>query len=57
MKSFIFTHRPSVSMAESIRVLHVEDDGPGIPVADREYVFEAGFSTSAEGTRSGLQIV
>lgn len=44
-------------MAESIRVLHVEDDGPGIPVADREYVFEAGFSTSAEGTRSGLQIV
>ncbi len=36
---------------------YVEDDGPGIPEADREHVLEAGFSTSTDGTGSGLHIV
>ena len=35
----------------------VEDDGPGIPDADRESVFEAGFSTANEGNGFGLAIV
>jgi len=35
----------------------VEDDGPGIPEAKREEVFDAGYSTSQEGTGFGLRIV
>jgi PAS domain S-box-containing protein len=35
----------------------VEDDGRGIPPDDRELVFEAGYSTSTEGTGFGLDIV
>lgn len=35
----------------------VEDDGPGIDEADRDAVFEAGYSTSPEGTGFGLSIV
>ena len=35
----------------------VEDDGPGIPEADRDQVFDAGYSTSREGTGFGLRIV
>ncbi|MGQ3327678.1 PAS domain S-box protein [Halorubrum sp. FL23] len=35
----------------------VEDDGPGIPAADRGEVFDAGFSTTQEGTGFGLRIV
>ena len=35
----------------------VEDDGPGIPEDDREQVFDAGYSTSQEGTGFGLRIV
>jgi PAS domain S-box-containing protein len=36
---------------------YVEDDGPGIPEAKREEVFEPGFSTREEGTGVGLSIV
>ncbi|MFB6157186.1 MAG: PAS domain S-box protein [Haloferacaceae archaeon] len=36
---------------------YVADDGPGIPADERERVFEAGYSTSAEGTGFGLSIV
>ncbi len=35
----------------------VEDDGPGIPPDQREEVFEAGYSTAADGTGFGLRIV
>jgi signal transduction histidine kinase len=36
---------------------YIEDDGPGIPKADQDDVFEAGYSTSEEGTGFGLNIV
>ncbi|WP_336336495.1 response regulator [Haloarcula brevis] len=35
----------------------VSDDGPGIPEADREKVFESGHSTTVDGTGFGLTIV
>ena len=36
---------------------YVADDGPGIPAENRERLFEAGYSTSQEGTGFGLSIV
>jgi PAS domain S-box-containing protein len=36
---------------------YVEDDGPGIPEADRDNVLESGFTTSDDGTGFGLAIV
>jgi PAS domain S-box-containing protein len=36
---------------------YVADDGAGIPPEDRDSVFDAGFSTSREGTGFGLSIV
>ena len=35
----------------------VADDGPGIPAAERERVFESGYSTAPDGTGFGLPIV
>ena len=35
----------------------VEDDGPGIPEDERERVFEMGYTTDADGTGFGLNIV
>ncbi|WP_144926627.1 ATP-binding protein [Halorubrum salsamenti] len=50
--------------ATSIRVgtlgeagFYVEDDGSGIPASDRDLIFEAGYSTSENGTGYGLHIV
>jgi signal transduction histidine kinase len=36
---------------------YIEDDGPGIPSDERDAVFEAGYSQSADGTGFGLSIV
>jgi PAS domain S-box-containing protein len=36
---------------------YVMDTGPGIPAGDRERIFEAGYSTSEDGTGFGLRIV
>ncbi|PSQ22659.1 hypothetical protein BRD06_09920 [Halobacteriales archaeon QS_9_67_15] len=36
---------------------YLADDGPGIPDARRDAVFESGFSTSEDGTGFGLSIV
>lgn len=36
---------------------YIEDDGPGIPAADREKVLETGYSTSDDGSGFGLSIV
>ena len=35
---------------------YVADDGPGIPKADRERIFETGYTTATEGTGFGLNI-
>ena len=35
----------------------VEDDGPGIPIEERDQIFEHGFTTSSSGTGFGLAIV
>ena len=37
--------------------LYVEDDGPGVPADERGSVFEAGYSTTTQGTGFGLAIV
>jgi len=36
---------------------YVEDDGPGVPVDERDDVFDAGYSTTEAGTGFGLSIV
>lgn len=36
---------------------YIEDDGPSIPVDEREAVFNTGYSTSEQGTGFGLSIV
>jgi signal transduction histidine kinase len=47
----------SVRVGEGESGFYVEDDGTGIPPADRETVFDASYSTSQDGTGLGLAIV
>ena len=47
----------TVTIGEVEGGFYVEDDGAGIPAVERERVFEAGYSTSDDGTGFGLKIV
>lgn len=47
----------TVTVGELPDGFYVEDDGPGIPPEKRDEVFDAGFSTNADGTGFGLRIV
>jgi PAS domain S-box-containing protein len=47
----------TVTVADLDDGFYVEDDGPGIPDAERDDVFESGYTTSGEGTGFGLAIV
>jgi signal transduction histidine kinase len=47
----------TITIGDTDDGFYVEDDGPGIAQEDRNEVFDAGFSTSEEGTGFGLSIV
>ncbi|WP_115864102.1 PAS domain S-box protein [Halorussus litoreus] len=47
----------TVTVGATASGFFVADDGPGIPVDEREAVFEVGHSTSSNGTGLGLNIV
>ena len=47
----------TITVGELAAGFYVEDDGPGIPEDDREAVFDAGYSTTDDGTGFGLSIV
>ncbi|QLH82897.1 ATP-binding protein [Halosimplex pelagicum] len=47
----------TVRVGTTDRGFYVEDDGPGIPEAEREKVLEAGYTTAEDGTGTGLAIV
>lgn len=47
----------TIAIGELDDGFYIEDDGPGISAEALDDVFEAGFSTSDEGTGFGLSIV
>ncbi|MFT4947378.1 MAG: PAS domain S-box-containing protein, partial [Natronomonas sp.] len=47
----------TVTIDDTASGFYVADDGPGIAAAQRERVFEAGYSTAQDGTGFGLAIV
>jgi len=47
----------TVTVGELDDGFYVEDDGPGIPEDERDDVFDAGYTTTEEGTGFGLSIV
>ncbi len=47
----------AVSVEATDRGFAIEDDGPGVPAADRERIFEYGQSGDEDGTGLGLAIV
>jgi PAS domain S-box-containing protein len=47
----------TVGVLDNKRGFYVADDGPGIPEADREVVFDRGYTTNNDGTGFGLAIV
>jgi PAS domain S-box-containing protein len=47
----------AVTIGELDDGFYVADDGPGIPESERDRVFDAGYSTSTDGTGFGLSIV
>jgi signal transduction histidine kinase len=47
----------TVTVGDLADGFYVADDGPGIDAEDPSAVFEAGYSTSVDGTGFGLSIV
>ena len=48
---------PAVTVGDLADGFYVADDGPGVPEAQRQAIFQAGYSTSDTGTGFGLRIV